>query len=45
MITKIYNRLPNHLKECTNNQNMFKTRMKEFLINKVYYTLEEYFNN
>jgi hypothetical protein len=42
MIVKIFNRLPMDIKAITNNPKIFKIKMKEFLLMKIFYTLDEY---
>jgi hypothetical protein len=42
MIVKIFNRLPLNIKAITNNPKIFKLKIKEFLLTKIFYTLEEY---
>jgi len=39
---KIYNHLPNYIKQIENSQ--FKRELKVFLISKAFYTIEEYFS-
>ena len=41
---KIYNKLPNTIKQLTN-LNAFKMKTKELLIEKAYYSLQEYFDS
>jgi hypothetical protein len=45
MIVKIFNRLPAGIKAITNNPKIFKIKMKEFLLTKIFYTLDEYLIN
>jgi hypothetical protein len=42
MIVKIFNRLPLNIKAITNNPKIFKLKIKEFILTKIFYTLEEY---
>jgi hypothetical protein len=42
MIVKIFNGLPVDIKTFTNNPKIFKIKMKEFLLMKIFYTLDEY---
>jgi hypothetical protein len=42
MAVRIYNGLPNKLKIISNNPNMFKASLKEFLHLNSYYTLEDF---
>jgi hypothetical protein len=42
MAVRIYNGLPNKLKEISDNSKKFKVKLKEFLYRNSYYTLEEF---
>lgn len=44
MAAKIYNELPNHLKNMKK-INLFKSALKEYLVTKCYYSIEEYLND
>lgn len=44
MLIKIYNHLPNHIKNIEKSS-IFSKELKRFLINKNYYNLEEFFND
>jgi hypothetical protein len=44
MGTKIFNGLPTELKSV-NNFNVFKKKLKNYLLCNVFYSLQEFFNN
>jgi hypothetical protein len=45
MAVKIYNKLPDYLKENFTVPNLFKSKLKDFLYNNSFYTLDEFFNS
>jgi hypothetical protein len=40
---KIYNHLPTQIKEISNNVALFKTKLKKFLLQYVFYRIDEYY--
>jgi hypothetical protein len=44
MAVKIYNALPSDLKGKFSIPNIFKSKLKDFLYNNSFYTLDEFFN-
>lgn len=44
MAVKIYNKIPENLK-CIENNNTFGTKLKEMLLKKCYYELDDFFND
>jgi len=42
---KIYNILPSHIKQLSDDPRSFELKLKEFLYHHSYYSLEEYFNH
>jgi hypothetical protein len=40
---KIYNHLPPQIKEISNNVALFKTTLKKFLLQHVFYSVDEYY--
>jgi hypothetical protein len=41
---KIYNQLPNYIKDLANNEKIFKKILHRFLINNVFYSIDEFLN-
>jgi hypothetical protein len=44
MAVKVFNALPKNLKEIASIPNQFKVKLKDFLNNNTFYTLDEFFN-
>ena len=42
MGSKIFNHLPNHLKSLVDKEKVFKKALKRFLINNVFYSIDEF---
>jgi hypothetical protein len=40
---KIYNHLPSQIKEISTNAALFKTMLKKFLLQYVFYSVDEYY--
>jgi hypothetical protein len=45
MCIKVFNHLPQSIKDTSNNPNQFRTLLKRFLHHHSFYSLEEYFNH
>ena len=41
---KIYNQLPNYIKDLANNEKIFKEILHRFLIDNVFYSIDEFLN-
>ena len=41
---KIYNQLPNYIKDLANNEKIFKKIVHRFLIDNVFYSIDEFLN-
>ena len=41
---KIYNQLPNYTKDLANNEKIFKNILHRFLIDNVFYSMDEFLN-
>ena len=41
--SKIYNHLPHHIKALSNDQKLFKSKLKTFLMEHTLYSLEEFY--
>ena len=41
---KIYNQLPNYIKDLANNEKTFKKIFHRFLIDNVFYSIDEFLN-
>jgi len=44
MGSKIYNQLPNHIKDLVNKEKIFKKTLQRFLIENVFYSIDEFLN-
>jgi hypothetical protein len=44
MGSKIYNHLPNHIKSVANNEMIFKRKIKKFLIENIFYSINGFLN-
>jgi len=44
MGSKIYNQLPNHIKGLVNKEKIFKKALQRFLIDNVFYFVDEFLN-
>lgn len=45
MIIKIYNNIPDKIKKDHTTYNKFKKALSEWLLEKCFYTVQEYFND
>jgi hypothetical protein len=45
MSIKIFNRLPDYITDSRENKRSFISRLKQYLVNKSLYSLEEFMNN
>jgi hypothetical protein len=44
MGSKLYNQLPNHIKDIVNKEKTFKKVLHRFLIDNVFHSIDEYLN-